>query len=67
MRPLPLWRHEARRAGWTALLTPPLAVAAPILIAFVDAGANASDNEIAANFFGVLEMVVLLAVGLGAA
>ncbi|GLH98730.1 hypothetical protein [Phytohabitans aurantiacus] len=67
MRPLPLWRHEARRAGWTALLTPPLAVAAPILIAFVDAGANASDHEIAQNLFGALEMGVPLAAGIGAA
>lgn len=67
MRPLPLWRHEIRRAGWTALLTPPLAVAAPVLIAFVDAGADASDREIALNLFGALEMGVPLAAGFGAA
>ncbi|MEH1129705.1 hypothetical protein [Micromonospora sp. CPCC 206061] len=67
MRPLPLWRHEVQRAGWTALLTPPLAVAAPLLIAFVDAGASASDREIAQNFFGALEMGVPLAAGIGAA
>ncbi|MCW6007935.1 hypothetical protein K1W54_25830 [Micromonospora sp. CPCC 205371] len=67
MRPLPLWRHEARRAGWTALLTPPLAVAAPVLIAFVDASGNASDHEIAQSLFGALEMGVPLAAGIGAA
>ncbi|GAA3302734.1 hypothetical protein GCM10020218_098900 [Dactylosporangium vinaceum] len=27
MRPLSLWRYEARRAGWAALLGPPIAVA----------------------------------------
>jgi hypothetical protein len=67
VRPLPLWRHEVRRAGWTALLTPPLAVAVPVLIAFVDAGANASDQEIAQNLFVALEMGVPLAAGIGAA
>lgn len=67
MRPLPLWRHEARRAGWAALLTPPLAVAAPVLVAVIDAAGTTSDRDIAQTLFAALEMAAPLAAGIGAA
>lgn len=62
MRPIDLWRHEVRRAGWTALLTPPVATAALVLIALLDGGADTDRNLVAA-----LEMALPLAVGIGAA
>jgi len=66
VRPLPLWRHEIRRAGWTALLTPPLAVGALVLVAALNAG-EAGDLNTARNLFGALEMAAPLAAGIGAA
>ncbi|MFG1926503.1 hypothetical protein [Cryptosporangium sp. NPDC048952] len=32
MRPLPLWRHELSRTGWATLVTPPLALIAPLAL-----------------------------------
>lgn len=65
-RPLPLWRHEIRRAGWTALLTPPLTVGTTVLVAVLNAGTN-SDVDTARLLFAALEMAAPLAAGIGAA
>jgi hypothetical protein len=62
VRPIDLWRYEVRRAGWTALLTPPVATAALVLLALLDGGA-ATDR----NLFAALEMALPLAAGVGAA
>jgi len=62
VRPIELWRYEVRRAGWTALLTPPVATAALVLIALLDGGADTDRNLLAA-----LEMALPLAAGVGAA
>jgi hypothetical protein len=62
VRPIDLWRYEVRRAGLTALLTPPVATAALVLIALLDGGA-ATDR----NLFAALEMALPLAAGVGAA
>jgi hypothetical protein len=63
---LPLWRYEIRRAGWTALLTPPLTVGALVLVAVLNAG-GAPDVTTARTLFGALEMGAPLAAGMGAA
>ncbi|GAA4470474.1 hypothetical protein GCM10023170_087330 [Phytohabitans houttuyneae] len=55
-----------RRAGWTALLTPPVATAALVLIALIDAG-TATDRATARNLLAALEMAMPLAAGVGAA
>lgn len=65
MRPLTLWRYEARRAGWTALLGPPLAVAAGIVAAV--ANPLPGDTTTARVLLGGLEMAVPLAAGVGCA
>lgn len=62
MRPIDLWRYEVRRAGWTALLTPPVATAALVLLALLDGG-GAEDR----NLLAALEMALPLAAGVGAA
>jgi hypothetical protein len=62
VRPIELWRYEVRRAGWTALLTPPVATAALVLLALLDGGADTDRNLLAA-----LEMALPLAAGVGAA
>jgi hypothetical protein len=67
MRPPALWRHEARRAGWTALLTPPSVLAIGVLAAAVQFGAGENDTNIARTLLGVLEMLLPLAAGVGAA
>jgi hypothetical protein len=66
VKPIDLWRYEVRRAGWTALLTPPVATAALVLIALLDAGA-ATDRATARNLLTALEMAMPLAAGVGAA
>jgi hypothetical protein len=65
VRPLTLWRHEARRAGWTALLGPPIAVA----LGFVAAVASPlpGDTSTARILLGGLEMAVPLAAGIACA
>jgi len=62
MRPIDLWRYEVRRAGWTALLTPPVALAALVLLALLDGG-SATDRSLVL----ALEMALPLAAGVGAA
>lgn len=63
---MPLWRHEIRRAGWTALLAPPLAVGAIVLVAALNA-ARQTDLNTARTLFAALEMAAPLAAGIGAA
>jgi len=65
VRPLTLWRYEARRAGWAALLGPPIVVA--ICVAAVLADPSSSDETTARTLLGILEMGVPLAVGVGCA
>jgi hypothetical protein len=62
VRPIDLWRYEVRRTGWTALLTPPVATAALVLLALLDGG-EAKDR----NLLAALEMALPLAAGVGAA
>jgi hypothetical protein len=62
VRPIDLWRYEVRRAGWAALLTPPVATAALVLISLFDSSPTADRNLVAA-----LEMALPLATGIGAA
>lgn len=63
MRPLTLWRYEVRRAGWAALLGPPVAAAIGISLAVIDS----QSNDTARILFGTLEMAVPLAAGVGCA
>ncbi len=65
MRPLTLWRYEARRAGWAALLGPPVAVA--LGASLVLAAPPSSDTSTARILLGILEMAVPLAAGVGCA
>lgn len=65
MRPLTLWRYEARRAGWTALLGPPVAAALGSCLALTDPLSNKTVT--ARILLGVLEMAVPLAAGVGCA
>ncbi|MCP9967279.1 hypothetical protein LUW74_27760 [Actinomadura madurae] len=65
MRPLMLWRYEARRAGWTAVLGPPIAVAVGVAAAF--ANPEPGDTTTARILLGALEMAVPLAAGVGCA
>jgi len=67
MRPPALWRHEARRAGWTALLTPPAVLLLGLLAAAVQLGAGEDDPNVARTLLGTLEMLLPLAAGVGAA
>ena len=68
MRPLSLWRHEVRRAGWAALLTPPIA-AAIVVGAAVDGAARLGQpsRDTAHILQSLLEMALPLAAGVGAA
>jgi hypothetical protein len=65
VRPLTLWRYEARRAGWAALLGPPIAVALGVSAAL--ANPQSGDATTARVLLGALEMVVPLAAGVGCA
>jgi hypothetical protein len=65
VRPLSLWRYEARRAGWTALLGPPVVVA--LCVGGLLADRPSSDTTTARVLLGILEMGVPLAVGVGCA
>jgi hypothetical protein len=65
VRPLTLWRYEVRRAGWAALLGPPVAI---VLVAgLVLAESSSDDTALARILLGILEMVVPLAAGVGCA
>ncbi|XVQ07504.1 hypothetical protein ACQP1W_33560 [Spirillospora sp. CA-255316] len=65
MRPMTLWRYEARRAGWTALLGPPIAVTLGVSAAL--ANPQPGDTTTARILLGTLEMAVPLAAGVGCA
>lgn len=65
MRPLTLWRYEARRAGWAAVLGPPAAVALGVSAAL--ANPQPGDATTARILLGALEMGVPLAAGVGCA
>jgi hypothetical protein len=68
MRPLWLWRHEARRAGWVALLPPVLATGILVLVA-VDGAARLDypSRGTALVLHSLLELALPLAAGVGAA
>jgi hypothetical protein len=68
MRPLSLWHHEVRRAGWTALLAPLLAAVG--LAAVAADGAirlDQPDNITALVLHSMLEVALPLAAGMVAA
>ncbi len=65
MRPLTLWRYEARRAGWAALLGPPIAVALGVTAAL--ANPQPGDTTTARILLGALEMAIPLAAGVACA
>ena len=65
MRPLTLWRYEARRAGWVALLGPPIAAALGVAAAL--ANPLPGDESTARILLGGLEMAVPLAAGIACA
>jgi hypothetical protein len=65
VRPLTLWRYEARRAGWAALLGPPIAVALGVSAAL--ANLEPGDAKTARILLGALEMAVPLAAGVACA
>jgi hypothetical protein len=65
VRPLTLWRYEARRAGWTALLGPPIAVVLGIAAAL--ANPLPDDTTTARVLLGALEMAIPLAAGVACA
>ena len=60
-----LWRHEIRRAGWAALLGPPVAVAAGAGLSLT--GSSPNDAEAARVLLGTLEMAVPLVAGVASA
>ena len=65
MKPLTLWLYEARRAGWSALLGPPIAVALGIAAAL--ANPQSGDRSTARILLGALEMAIPLAAGVACA
>jgi hypothetical protein len=65
VRPLTLWRHEARRAGWAALLGPPIAVALGVAAAL--ANPLPGERTTARILLGALEMAVPLAAAVACA
>jgi hypothetical protein len=65
VRPLTLWRYESRRAGWAALLGPPIAVAVGVAAAL--ANPQPGDTTTARILLGTLEMAVPLAAGVACA
>ena len=66
MRPLPLWRHELRRAGRVALLPPPLAPALVVAVTLLN-GSEGSQREVMRNLLATVEMGLPLVAGIGAA
>ncbi|WP_133852253.1 hypothetical protein [Labedaea rhizosphaerae] len=63
MTPLDLWRHELRRIGWAALVTPPAAAALVALLAVLQSFGTQDDASTARTFHDVLAMGIPLAVG----
>jgi hypothetical protein len=68
MRPLSLWRHEVRRAGWAALL-PPLVAAVGLGAVAVDGATRLDqpDSATALVLHSLLEVALPLAAGMVAA
>lgn len=68
MRPLALWGHEVRRAGWAALLAP-LAAAGLLVAVAVDGAARLDQpsRSTALVLQSLLELALPLAAGVGAA
>ncbi len=67
VRPIALWRHELRRAGWAALL-PPLAVTVLLAVLTVVTGrTGGGSDQLARLLQALLEMGLPLAAGVGAA
>jgi hypothetical protein len=68
MKPLALWRHELRRTGLAAVLAPPLAGGLVLLVAVAGAAsAQVSTQDNARTMQAMLEMVLPLTAGMGAA
>jgi hypothetical protein len=65
VRPLTLWRHEARRAGWAGLLGPPIAIVLGVAAAL--ANPQQGDTTTARILLGTLEMAIPLAAGVACA
>jgi hypothetical protein len=68
MRPLSLWGHEVRRAGWATLL-PPVIAAVTLVVVAVDGAARLGQpiRSTALILQSLLEMALPLAAGVGAA
>lgn len=64
MTPLDLWRHEVRRIGWAALVTPPAVAALVALLGVLQAFGSADDAYTARTFHGVLAQGIPLALGI---
>jgi hypothetical protein len=64
MTPLDLWRHEVRRIGWAALVTPPVTAALMALLAVLQAFGTQDDASTARTFHGVLAVGIPLAIGI---
>jgi hypothetical protein len=62
-----LWRCEVRRAGWAALLTPPVATGLVLVLVFAGAASGTSEADTALALFALMEMAIPLAAGIGAA
>jgi hypothetical protein len=68
MRPRSLWRHEVRRAGWAALLTPPLAAVIVVVVAVDGAARLGQPSRDTAHILqSLLELALPLAAGVGSA
>lgn len=63
MAPLVLWRYEIRRAGWSALLTPPVCAVLIALLAVLQAANPGNEVLAARTLHAVLEQGIPLAVG----
>lgn len=66
LRRLPLWRHEARRAGWVAALAAPAALVAGTAMAVLAAGNGASRSDVGRLLLSSLEALLPLALGMAA-
>jgi len=68
MRPLSLWRHEVRRAGWATLLAPPIAAGIVVVVAVDGAARLGQPSRDTAHLLqSLLEIALPLAAGVGAA
>ncbi|GGO71786.1 hypothetical protein [Nonomuraea cavernae] len=67
MKPVDLWRHEARRAGLPALLGPPVLAVLILLLATFGARLGSREENTRWMLMGALEMGVPLLAGVAAA